>query len=108
MHEHPGQLTYVSLGYLRGVCPNGRVATVRHLKAGRTGYELLWEGRWQRRFGQANLARVFGISPRSKRSGSQEGYPAEPVIRALWRHLTDRFNRGDEGVTYSAMPSGLL
>jgi len=35
-----------------------------------------------------------------KKSGSQAGYPSEPVPRAVWRHLADRYNDGDPTVRY--------
>ena len=43
---------------------------------------------------------MFGISPRVKKTGSQKGYPSEPVIQAVWRYLGKRYNEGDPDVTY--------
>jgi hypothetical protein len=95
------RLAYTSAGYLRGKTPNGRLITVGHEQPGRTRYRLFWQERWHTRFGQTALSNVFGIAPREKRTGGQEGYPAEPVIRAVWRHFVDRYNEGDPGVVYS-------
>lgn len=44
---------------------------------------------------------MFGISPRAKKTGSQSGYPSEPVIQAVWRYLKKRYNEGDPDVIYS-------
>ena len=95
-------LTYVSQGYLQGAFPSGVATTVCHANRGRTGYRVYWERMWPDRFGQQELERTFGVSSRPKKSGTQEGYPAEPTIRALWRHFVDRYNAGDASVTYTS------
>ncbi len=95
------QLSYTSTGYLHGRTPNGKIVTVGHDQPGRTGYRLFWNGQWYTRFGQAALHDEFGIAPRAKKTGGQEGYPSEPVIRAVWRYFVDRYNHGDPGVSYT-------
>ena len=94
-------LTYVSQGYLQGTFPSGVATTVCHANKGRTGYRVFWERVWRDRFGQRDLERTFGVSSYSKQSGAQEGYPAEPTIRALWRHLVDRYDASDASPVYT-------
>ena len=98
------RLTYNAAGYLRGKTPNQTNVVVGHERPGRTHYVLFWKGDRYERFGQKDLERIFGIAPRPKRSGSQEGYPAEPVIRAMWRYFVDRYNNGDPEVEFSHTP----
>ena len=88
-------------GFLQGPCPKGPILTVWHQRSGRTGFRLYWHGQWQDRFGQQDLDGLFGISPRAKKTGSQRGYPSEPVIKAVWRYLMERYNADDPDVTYS-------
>lgn len=88
-------------GYLQGRCPKGPLLTVWHTQSGRTGFRLYWDGRWHNSFGQDKLDDLFGISPNAKQTGGQIGYPSEPVIQAVWRHLKDRYNEGDSDVIYS-------
>ena len=88
-------------GFLQGPCPKGPILTVWHRRSGRTGFSLYWDGRWNDSFGQHNLDKLFGIPPRAKETGSQRGYPSEPVIQAVWRYLEKRYNEGDPNVKYS-------
>jgi hypothetical protein len=46
------------------------------------------------------LDKFFGIRPKAKKTGSQTGYPSEPVVQAVWRHLAKRYYEGDPDVTY--------
>lgn len=95
------RLTNTTQGYLRGISPSGQMLTVWHQTTGRTGFRLWYRGYWHDRFAPGRLQSVFGISPRVKRTGSQVGYPSEPVIQAAWRYLKDRYNRGDGDVMYT-------
>ena len=95
-------------GFLQGSCPKGQTLTVWHKKSGRTGFQLYWEGKWHDSFSQQELDGLFGISPRAKKTGSQSGYPSEPVIQAAWRYLKERYNEGDLGVTYSESQPQLI
>jgi len=99
-------LTYTQAGYLRGGTPTGATVVLWHEAEGRTGYHLYWNGQWHQRFGQAEMERDLGISVRAKRSGSQEGYPAEAVIHAAWRHLVDQYNAGEPNVEYTRARPG--
>ena len=94
-------LTQTTAGYLRGRAPKGDMIVVWHQDEGRTGYHLHWNGQWHERFGQAEMEGKLGISVRAKKSGSQEGYPAEAVVHAAWRYLVDRYIAGDANVEYS-------
>lgn len=40
------------------------------------------------------------VEVQRKKSGSQTGYPQEPVPRAVWRHFMQRYNSGDPTVQY--------
>lgn len=94
-------------GFLQGPCPKGPILTVWHQQSGRTGFRLYWNGSWRDSFGQQDLDKLFGIRPRAKKTGSQEGYPSEPVIQAVWRYLGKRYNEGDPDVTYSKSQADL-
>jgi hypothetical protein len=74
---------------------------VHHAVPGRTGYHLYLNSVWYRRFQREALQGELGILVRTKRTGSHEGYPSKPVIRAVWRHFVDRFKRDDPEVSYS-------
>jgi hypothetical protein len=100
--RHLGRRIYNTVpGFLQGPCPKGPVVTVWHKQSGRTGFLLYWNGSWHSSFGQQDLYKLLGISPRVKKTGSQQGYPSEPVIQAVWRYLGKRYNEGDPDVTYS-------
>lgn len=88
-------------GYLQGRCPKGPILTVWHTQSGRAGFRLYWDGRWHNSFSQDKLDDLFSISPNAKQTGSQIGYPSEPVIQAVWRYLKDRYNEDDPDVIYS-------
>lgn len=94
-------LSYTDPGYLRGHAPSGDLIGVWHPNEGRTGFRLEWKGQWYERFSQDEMAGELAIPVRVKKSGSQEGYPAEAVIHAAWRHLVDRYNAGIPDVQYS-------
>lgn len=94
-------------GFLQGPCPKGPILTVWHQRSGRTGFRIYRDGQWHDSFRQQALDRLFGISPRRKKTGSQSGYPSEPVIRAAWRYLKERYNEGDPDVTYSKVQPNL-
>lgn len=102
------QIYNTTPGFLQGACPKGPILTVWHKQSGRTGFRLYWDGLWHDSFGQQALDRLFGISPRTKKTGSQGGYPSEPVIQAVWRYLKKRYNEGDPDVTYSESQPELL
>jgi hypothetical protein len=70
-------------GFLHGPCPKGPIVTVWHKQSGRTGFWLYWKGSWHDSFGQQDLYKLFGISPRVKMTGAQQGYPSEPLIQAV-------------------------
>lgn len=95
------RLTYVAQGFLTGRTPSGKVVTVEHGDPGPTGYRLRIDGRWHEAYPQDEMKDGLGIGVHVKRTGSQAGYPSEPVIRAAWRHFADRYNKGDENVRYS-------
>jgi hypothetical protein len=42
----------------------------------------------------------LGIPVQKKQTGSQSGYSSEPLGRAVWRYLTDRYNILDRAVRY--------
>lgn len=95
------RLINTTKGYLRGVSPSGQMLIVWHQKSDRTGFRLWHRGFWHDHFAPEKLQIIFGISPRMKRTGTQVGYPSEPVIQAAWRYLKDRFNAGDTEVAYT-------
>jgi len=94
-------------GFLQGPYPKGPILTVWHARRGRTDFRIYWDGKWHYSFRQQDLDRLFGISPRVKKTGSQRGYTSEPVIQAAWRYLKDRYNKGDRDVTYSEVQPNL-
>ena len=81
-----------TIGFLQGPTPTGENVVVWHSREGASGYRLYWRGRWFERFGAEDLEETFGISPRYKRSGDQEGYTSQPSIMAIWQYLASRYN----------------
>lgn len=49
---------------------------------------------------QKLIEEQLGIPVQTKKSGAQSGYPSEPLGRAVWRHLADRYNVLDRTVSY--------
>ena len=99
-------LNYTSGGFLRGRTQKGPVVVAGHEEEGGTGFVLYFETRKYDRYGQDDLEVDFGVAPRKKRTGPQQGYPSEPVLRAMWRYFVNRYNQGDSGVKYSqVLPS---
>ena len=92
-----------TVGYLQGPTPTGERVVVWHSKVGASGYRLYWRGRWFEKFRAKDLKETFGISPRYKCSGDQEGYTSQPSIMAIWQHLARRYNeqRGCGDVDFS-------
>ena len=94
-------------GFLQGPSPKGPILMVWHARSGRTDFQIYWDGQYRNSFGQQALDWEFGIKPRVKRTGSQRGYPSEPVIQAAWRYLKDQYNNGNPDVTYGKVPPNL-
>jgi len=42
----------------------------------------------------------LGIPAQKKKTGGQVGNPSEPLGRAVWRYLVDRYNGLDRSVDY--------
>jgi hypothetical protein len=98
------RLYYASPGFLLGITPNGERVVAGHEHPGRTGFVLYWKGTRYTWYSQEQLQRDFGIGPREKKTGGQRGYPSEPVLQAIWRHLVDRYNAGDSTVSFGSSP----
>ena len=97
------RLTYNAAGYLRGKTPIKQTLSLD--TKDQAEHTMFYSGKVIAMKDLAkDLERIFGIAPRPKRSGSQEGYPAEPVIRAMWRYFVDRYNNGDPEVEFSHTP----
>ena len=94
-------------GFLQGPCPKGPILTVWHSQSGWRGFQIYWDGKWHHRFRQEALDQLFGISAKLKKTGSQIGYTSEPVIKAAWSYLKNRYNEGDLDVTYSKVQPNL-
>ena len=94
-------------GFLQGPCPKGPILTVWHSQSGWRGFQIYWDGKWHQRFRQEALDQLFGISAKLKKTGSQIGYTSEPVIKAAWSYLKNRYNEGDLDVTYSKVQPNL-
>ncbi len=84
-----GQLTSNINGHYVSVVSDGN----RHFKVTIDGKEYL-------RLSADLVEKELGIQVNKKRSGTQTGYPSEPVGRAVWRHLVDRYNLLDKTVEY--------
>ena len=49
---------------------------------------------------QTFVEKILKIPVNLKKTGSQVGYPSEPVPRAPFRHLVDQYNLGDSNILY--------
>jgi hypothetical protein len=47
------------------------------------------------------VEKQLGIPVQKKKTGSQSGYPSEPLGRAVWRNLMERYNLLDKTVKYT-------
>ena len=93
------RILYKDAGILEATL-NGTIVRGRHSEPGRSGYEVFWDGQWYSWLYAGFIEEEFGIEVRTKKTGSQKGYPAESVTRAVWRHLVDRYNACDTDVKY--------
>jgi hypothetical protein len=93
------RMIYKDSGTLEGSI-NGQRVKVCHSKPGPSNFKIFWNGKWYPWLFSGLVEYEFGIVVRTKKTGTQKGYPSEAVIRAIWRHLVDRYNDYDEGVSY--------
>ena len=89
---------YADTGVLRGPTPTGEMVTIKHLRHGQSGFQIVWKGRTDNWLYMDLVEEEFGIPVKRKQSGPQEGYPAEAVLRAIWRYFVDHHNAGDPSV----------
>ena len=99
MGQTSKRLVFNDPGTLEGHI-NGQLVKVRHLKPGKSGFQVFWDGRWHPWLRAGLVEEELRIEVHAKKSGSQEGYPSEAVTRAVWRHLVDRYNNYDSDVKY--------
>lgn len=79
----PKRMNFSDTGSLRGAAPSGAVVTIRHLKRGQSGFEILWNGETLRWSFAGRVEEELGIPVRQKVSCIQKGYPQEAVLRAV-------------------------
>lgn len=96
-------LKYNDAGTLRGKVPNGQYIIIRHLKAGPSNYEVIWEGRSYRWLYSGLVEDELRIVVHRKKTGLQTGRPSEAVLRAIWRYMVDQYNSRNPEISYSAV-----
>jgi hypothetical protein len=77
---------------------NSQLVRVIHPKAGPSGFKVYWDGKTYSWLYAGLVEEDLGIKVNTKRKGSQKGYPAEAVTRAVWRNLVDRYNQHDPDI----------
>ncbi len=94
------RILYKDTGTLEGHV-NGQFLKVRHPKFGASGFQVFWDGQWYLWLRADLIEDELGIEVYAKKNGEQKGYPSEPVTRAVWRHLVNRYNNCDPDVKYA-------
>jgi len=85
-------------GEIRGPTPTGILVTIKHLEYGPSRFEVFLRGTNYGRLPMHMVEEELGITVYRKMSGSQEGRPAEAVLRAIWRYFVSRVNDNDPTV----------
>ena len=97
-HTTIGRLTYDRPGRLSGPI-HGRQVSVLQLPHRRFPKGTTIDGVEHRQLSMEYVENELRIAVNRKADGSN----SETVSRAVWRHLTDRYNMGDETVTYEPL-----
>ncbi len=92
----PKPINYKTKGRLTGKIRDHQVSVIND---GAGHFRVTIDGKEYPRLPQRLVEEELGI-PVQKKSGAQSGYPSETVGRAVWRHLTDRYNLLDKTVSY--------
>ena len=95
---HRGSMIISDTVELRGLTPTGRMVTIKHLEYGPSRFEVFLRNTNHNWLPMLMVEEELGIHVYRKKSGSQEGRPAEAVLRAIWRHFVSRVNDNDSTV----------
>ena len=93
----PKVIRYNTMGRLNGKIRDHQVSVVSD---GEGHFRATIDGKEYPRLPQKLVEEELGIPVQKKRAGAQSGYPSEPVSRAVWRCLANRYNRLDRTVSY--------
>jgi hypothetical protein len=91
------RILYSEKGRLTGTICTYQISIVHD---GKRHFRAVINGEWYNSLSQRFVEKYLGILVHVKRSGSEVGYPSEPVPRSVWRHLVDRYNDFDDTVYF--------
>ena len=74
------------------------MVTIKHFEDGPSRFEVSLRGDNHNWLPMLMVEEELGIQVYRKKSGSQEGRPAEAVLRAIWRYFVSRVNDNDSTV----------
>ncbi|MBA7678002.1 hypothetical protein ES703_86269 [subsurface metagenome] len=93
----PKPISYNTMGRLTGKIRAHQISVINdsegHFKVTIDGEEP--------KLSETLVEEDLGIPVQKKKTGGQVGYPSEPLGRAVWRYLADRYNDLDRSVDYS-------
>jgi len=90
-------ISYVTPGRLSGKVQGHEISVSND---GEGHFRAVVNGRLRHPLSSTFVEEELEIEVIRKKSGSQAGYPQEPVPRAVWRRLMQRYNSGDPTVQY--------
>lgn len=94
----PKPVSYITQGQLIGGIEGHNVVVFND---GNDHFRAVLDGAPRDWLSQKFVEEGLKIPVQKKQTGAQAGRPSEAVIRAVWRHLADRYNKGDMTVIYN-------
>ncbi|GEM_PF-6042671 len=93
----PKPISYITPGRLSGKVQGHEISVSND---GEGHFRAVVNGKPRHPLSSTFVEEELKIPVHRKKSGSQTGYPSEPVPRAVWRRLMQRYNSGDPTVHY--------
>ena len=93
----PKPINYKTVGRLTGKIRDYQVSVVND---GEGHFRVTIDDKEYLSLSIGLVEKQLGIPVQKKQSGFQSGYPSEPLGRAVWRQLMNRYNLLDKAVEY--------
>lgn len=93
----PKPISYKTMGRLTGKIRGYLISVINDSEG---HFKVMIDGE-ESKLSKTRVEEDLGIPVQKKKTGGQVGYPSEPLGRAVWRYLVDRYNDLDRSVDYS-------
>jgi hypothetical protein len=93
----PKTINYNSAGSLVGKIKNYQISVIND---GKRHFRVMIDGKEYPSLKIDFVEKQLGIPVQKKKTGPQSGYSLEPLGRAVWRNLKERYNMLDKTVQY--------